>query len=76
VALGFLYRLARRVVEFLRIHRMDDVAKDAEILRVGCRQNPCDMGWGGSQHRHFPRYWSRFPIALVTGAATGARWSR
>src|SRR5919199_2826830 len=32
VALSFPYRLVRRVVELVRIHRMDDVAKDAEIL--------------------------------------------
>lgn len=32
MALSFLYRLVRRVVELVRIHRMDDVAKDAEIL--------------------------------------------
>jgi hypothetical protein len=32
VALSFFYRLVRRVVEFLRIHHMDAVAKDAEIL--------------------------------------------
>jgi hypothetical protein len=32
VALSFLYRLVRSVAEFLRIHRMDDIAKDAEIL--------------------------------------------
>jgi transposase InsO family protein len=32
VSLTFLYRLVRRVVEFLRIHNMDAVAKDAEIL--------------------------------------------
>jgi hypothetical protein len=32
VALSFLYRLVRRVVELLRILRMDDAAKDAEIL--------------------------------------------
>ena len=32
VALCFLYRLVRRVVEFLRIHHVDTVAKDAEIL--------------------------------------------
>jgi len=32
VALSFLYRLVRRVAEFVRIHRMDDVAKDSEIL--------------------------------------------
>jgi len=32
VALTFLYRLLRRVLEFLRIHHLDTVAKDAEIL--------------------------------------------
>jgi hypothetical protein len=37
VALSFLYRLVRRVVELLRILRMDDAAKDAEIL-VLCHQ--------------------------------------
>jgi len=32
VALSFLYRLVRRVAEAVRIHRMDAVAKGAEIL--------------------------------------------
>jgi hypothetical protein len=32
VALSLLYRLVRRLVEFVRLHHMDDVAKDAEIL--------------------------------------------
>lgn len=32
VALSFLYRLVRRVFDFVRVHGMDDVAKDAEIL--------------------------------------------
>jgi putative transposase len=32
VALSFLYRLVRRVLELIRIHRMDAVARDAEIL--------------------------------------------
>ena len=32
MALSFLYRLVRRVLEAIRIHRMDAVAKDAEIL--------------------------------------------
>jgi hypothetical protein len=32
VALSFLYCLIRRVAEAVRIHRMDDLAKDAEIL--------------------------------------------
>ena len=32
MALSFLYRLVRSVAEAVRIHRMDGVAKDAEIL--------------------------------------------
>jgi len=32
VALSFFYRLARRFAEAVRIHQMDGVAKDAEIL--------------------------------------------
>ena len=32
MALSFLYRLVRRVIELLAVHRMDAVAKDAEIL--------------------------------------------
>jgi putative transposase len=32
VALSFLYRLVHRFAEAIRIHRMDGVAKDAEIL--------------------------------------------
>jgi transposase InsO family protein len=32
VALTFLFRLVRRAIEALRVHRMDTVAKDAEIL--------------------------------------------
>ncbi len=32
MALSFLYRFVRRVIEAIRIHRMDAVAKDAEIL--------------------------------------------
>ena len=32
MALSFLYRLVGRVVEILSVHRMDTVAKDAEIL--------------------------------------------
>ena len=32
MALSFLYRLTRRVIEVVRVHRMDAAAKDAEIL--------------------------------------------
>lgn len=32
MTLSFLYRLVRRIAEFARIHGMEDLAKDAEIL--------------------------------------------
>jgi transposase InsO family protein len=32
VALSFLFRVARRVLDLIRVHRMDTAAKDAEIL--------------------------------------------
>ena len=32
MALSFVYRLVRRVVDFVLVHRMDDVARDAEIV--------------------------------------------
>ena len=32
MALSFLYRLFRHIVEFVRVHQMGDAAKDAEIL--------------------------------------------
>ena len=32
MALSFLYRLARRALELVRVHRMEDIAKDVEIL--------------------------------------------
>ena len=57
MALSFLYRLIRHVVEYVRVHRMDAVAKDAEILvlrrqvglpasggRIG-RSSPLWPGW-------------------------------
>ena len=37
MALSFPYRLVRRIIEFLCIHHMDAVAKDAEIF-VLCHQ--------------------------------------
>jgi hypothetical protein len=37
VALSFVYRLIRSVVERARVYRMNDIAKDAEIL-VLCHQ--------------------------------------
>jgi hypothetical protein len=37
VALSFLYRLIRRAIEVLSLHRMDTVAKDADILVLRVR---------------------------------------
>ena len=37
MALSFLYRLLRNLIEFARVHRMDAIDKDAEIL-VLCQQ--------------------------------------
>ena len=32
MALSFLYRLTRRAFELVRVHRMEVIAKDVEIL--------------------------------------------
>jgi hypothetical protein len=32
VALSFFYRLVHRVIQLVRVHRMNALAKDAEIL--------------------------------------------
>ena len=32
MALSFLYRLARRALELVRVHRMEAIAKDVEIV--------------------------------------------
>jgi hypothetical protein len=37
MALSFIYGVVRRVIEVFRVHRMDAVAKDAEILVLRLR---------------------------------------
>src|SRR5664280_2646958 len=70
VALSFLFRLARRVLDLIRVHRMDTAAKDAEILvlrhqlTVLRRQVAC------------PRFtWSdRALVALLAGLVPREHW--
>ena len=71
MALSFLYRLVRRVVELVRVHRMDAAAKDAEIivlrhqLTVLRRQaaRPC-FSWS-----------DRALIAVLARLVPGERWA-
>ncbi len=44
MALSFLYRFVRRVIAVVWVHRMDAVAKDAEIL-------VCAISWPCSSAR-------------------------
>jgi hypothetical protein len=71
VALSFLYRLVRRVVELLRILRMDDAAKDAEILvlrhQTAVLQRPVarpDLTWS-----------DRAVIAMLAKLIPRERWA-
>ena len=77
VALSFVYRLVRRVVDFVLLHRMEDVANDAEILLLRHRlavlraPRPRQLdGTGGQRGRppdlarsHGGRYGSAFASA-------------
>ena len=71
MALSFLYRLVRRVVELVRIHRMDAVAKDAEILAL--RQPLAVL----RRHVARPRFsWSdRALIAALATLVPRERWA-
>jgi putative transposase len=71
MALSFFYRLVRRVVEFLRIHRMDAVAKDAEILVL--RQQLAVLRRQVAR----PRFtWSdRALVAALAGLVPRERWA-
>ena len=70
MALSFLYRLIRRVIEVVRVHRMDAAAKDAEILVL--RHQLAVL------HRQVarPRFtWSdRALVALLAGLVPRERW--
>jgi hypothetical protein len=89
VALSFLYRLVRRAVELVRVHRMDDVAKDAEILVL--RQQLAVLRRQASRPRFswtdralvaalcrlVPRErWEAFLVTPRRSSAGTGRWSR
>jgi hypothetical protein len=71
VALSFLYRLVRRVVELLGILRMDDAAKDAEILVLRHQLAVLERQVGR------PRFtWSdRAIIATLAKLVSRGRWA-
>ena len=84
MALSFLYSLVRRFVAAIRIHQMDAVAKDAEILVLGHQLSILRR-----QVKRPRLTWSdRALIALLSsrlaraeetaidGAANGANWAR
>ncbi len=71
MALSFLYRLVRHVVELLRTLRMDDAAKDAEILvlrhQTAVLQRPVarpDLTWS-----------DRAVIAMLAKLIPRERWA-
>jgi len=71
VALSFLYRLVRRVVELARVHQMDAVAKEAEILVLRHQLAVLQRQVGR------PRFtWSdRALVAAVAKLVTRERWA-
>ena len=69
--LSFLYRLVRRVLEAVRVHQMDAVAKDAEILVL--RHQLAVLRRGVAR----PRFtWSdRALVALLAGLVPREQWT-
>jgi hypothetical protein len=70
MALSFLYRLVRRVLEVVRVHWLDAAAKDAEILVL--RHQPAVV----CRQVARPRFtWSdRALVALLAGLVPRRRW--
>ena len=70
VALSFLYRLARHALGLLRVHRMDALSKDAEILAL--RHQLAVL------RRQVPRprfnWTDRALVALLSGLVPRDRW--
>jgi hypothetical protein len=70
VALSFLYPLLRRLLALLRVHQMDALSKDAEILALRHQLAVLRRQVGR------PRFsWSdRALIALLAGLVRRERW--
>jgi hypothetical protein len=70
VALSFFYSLVRRILEALRVHCMDDAAKDAEILVLRHQL--------AVRRRQVPRPRFTWPdralVALLAGLVPRERW--
>ncbi|MGP8062722.1 MAG: hypothetical protein ACLP5O_09150 [Acidimicrobiales bacterium] len=70
MALSFLYRLVRRVIEAVRVHRLDTAPKDTEILVLRHQLTVL--------HRQVtrPRFtWSdRALVALLAGLVPRKHW--
>ncbi len=71
MALSFLYSLIRRVVDFLRIHHIDALAKDAEILVL--RQQLAVLRRQVARPR-FTR-WDREIVAALARLVARERWA-
>jgi putative transposase len=71
VVLSFLYRLAHRALGFVRVHRMDDIAKDAEILVL--RHQLAVLRRQVARPRF--NLSDRAVIALLSGLVPRQRWS-
>jgi transposase InsO family protein len=71
VALSFLYRFVRRIIEVIRVHRMDAMAKDAEILVL--RHQPAVLQRQAAR----PRFtWSdRALVSTLARLVPRARWA-
>jgi hypothetical protein len=89
VALSFLYRHIRRVIQLVRVHRMDAAAKDAEILVLRHQLAVLHRQVTRPRFTWFDRalvallaglvpreHWRSFLVSPQTILAGTARWSR